>query len=197
MSKEYWEEQFEIRGNDPYVWLDYALGFRYTAEVLLDHLGSTHLNQPPGLRPVDTRGVVMSIMLLLGLAIENAIKGIDVAKKGDLTDRKKLNTSLWKSHKGHGIGVFIRSILPISSAEAELVDRLQEHILWAGRYPIPIESTKYYAAKHPNHKMKFSTGDVDVALGLFQRLEQELQNAAGGKDYGGRSWSSPASIWRR
>jgi hypothetical protein len=150
------EEFYELRGRDPHVWLEYALSLMYSAEVLRDHLLS-RMEVPPGLRRVETLGLVHSTMLLLGLAAENLIKGVYVAQNPCIVTREKLDRSLWTSDGGHGLKDFARSLLKLEPEEVERLGRLQEHLVWAGRYPIPTKSSRYYNSEHPQGMLKFHT----------------------------------------
>ncbi len=78
-----------------------------------------------------------STLLLLGLAFEDLIKGVDIARDPSLVNLKSLNRSLWKDDSGHAIRKFAKSLMTLDSDEEELLDRLQEAVVWAGRFPIP------------------------------------------------------------
>jgi hypothetical protein len=176
MSKAQSEEFYELRGRDLHVWLEYARSLQYSAEVLRDHLLS-RMDVPPVLRRVETLGLVHSTMLLLGLAAENLIKGVYVAQNPGLVTREKLDRSLWTSDGGHGIKDFARSLLTLEPEEVELLGRLQEHVVWAGRYPIPTKSSRYYDSEHPQDMLKFNTIDFQMAERLFEKLIVEMDRA--------------------
>jgi hypothetical protein len=55
--------------------------------------------------------------------------------------------------------------------EEELLDRLQEYIVWAGRFPIPTNSGRYHQNLSPVNKHHFGTADVVIADHLFAKFE--------------------------
>jgi hypothetical protein len=127
-----------------------------------------------GPRRIEQNGLFHSIMLLLGLSFENLIKGVFVASHPTLVTKDKLDRSLWKSDGGHGLRDLATSVATLTADELSLLDRLQEHVVWAGRYPIPTSATRYHNSLYPVHKMQFSTRDITVAKQLFERLEGKL-----------------------
>src|SRR5687767_5965269 len=115
------EELYELSGKEALIWLEKAEGHRYCAKILKGHLlemvgGKT----PAWTRRVETLGVVSSVLLLLGLAFENLIKGVYVAQNPRLVDRKRLDRSLWQSDGGHGIADFAKNLMRLTPEEEEL-----------------------------------------------------------------------------
>ena len=168
------DEQYKLLGQESLQWLEKAQGLKYCAEILKTHLLEI-VNAPPASRRVETLGVVNSTLLLLGLAFENLIKGVKIAQNPNLVDQDRFDIRLWRREDGgHGITTLAKSLLTLTSYEEELLDRLQEHILWAGRFPIPLTSVRYHDSHSPINKHQLSTADFDVANRLFDRLEKEL-----------------------
>ena len=170
-------EQYKRIGEEPLMWLEKAQGLRYCAIVLKDHLISLVVDDRsrPGSRRIETNGVFSSTLLLLGLAFENLIKGVDVARDPSLVNLKSIDLRLWKGDAGHAIRDFAKSLIPLDPAEEELLDRLQESIFWAGRFPIPKKSVRYYQSHNPVNKHQLSTDDFATADRLFEKLEQQLR----------------------
>lgn len=158
------------------MWLEKAQGLRYCAEMLNTHLLEDLINSPPASRRVEMNGVVSSTLLLLGLAFENLIKGVDVARDPNLVNLDRLDLRLWRHEDGgHGIRNFAKSLVTLDTDEEELLDRLQESIFWAGRFPIPVKSERYYESHSPVNKHRLSTADFSVVARLFEKLEAELR----------------------
>jgi hypothetical protein len=113
-------------------------------------------------------------MLLLGLAFENLIKGVYVARNPALVDRTRLDRSPWQADSGHGIRDFAKTLTRLEPDEEELLDRLQEYLVWAGRFPIPTKSGRYHQNRSPVNKQRVSTDDLDTAHRLLEKLKELL-----------------------
>jgi len=171
------EAQYERTGQEALIWLEKAEGLRYCAGILKDHLLEmvNNPNSDPLSRRVETLGVMSSTLLLLGLAFENLIKGVDIARDPSLVNLRSLNRSLWKDDSGHAIRKFAKSLMTLDSDEEELLDRLQEAVVWASRFPIPTNSPRYHASLNPVNKQQVSpANDFDVADRLFDKLKELL-----------------------
>jgi len=169
------EELYELSGKEALMWLEKAQGHRYCAGILKNHvLEMVGNNTPAWSRRIETLGVVSSTLLLLGLAFENLIKGVYVARNPTLVDRTRLDRSLWKADGGHGITDFAKALMKLAPEEEELLDRLQEYVVWAGRFPIPTKSGRYHQNLSPVNKHQFSTADFEVADRLFEKLKERL-----------------------
>jgi hypothetical protein len=169
------EELYERSGKDALIWLEKAEGHRYSARILKNQLlEMVSDNTPAWSRRIETLGVVSSTLLLLGLAFENLIKGVYVARNPTLVDRTRLDRSLWQSDSGHGIATFAKTLMTLTPEEDELLDRLQEYVVWAGRFPIPTKSGRYHQNLSPVNKHQFSTADFETADRLFEKLKEQL-----------------------
>ena len=168
------DELYELSGKEALIWLEKAQGLRYCAGILKDKLLEMWKDTPPASRRIETLGVVSSTLLLLGLTFENLIKGVYVARNPALVDRSRLDRSLWQSDGGHGITEFAKALMKLAPEEEELMDRLQEYVVWAGRFPIPTKSGRYHQNLNPVNKQQFSTVDFEVADNLFDKLKEQL-----------------------
>jgi hypothetical protein len=162
---------YRLLGSEPRVWHEQAEGLLHCAVVLCDHLIARH-DVPPTDRRVETNGLVNSIMLLLGLSIENAVKGAYIARHPELVTREKLNQSLWNGDGGHALRLFAARLIQLTVREADLLDRLQEHVVWAGRYPIPLKANRFYRTREPVNRRTFHMADIDLARSLIYRLQR-------------------------
>jgi hypothetical protein len=176
MSEEQSNEIYALKDADPRVWFEQGLGLFRAAEVLRDHLMSVR-NVPPAARRVETLGLVHAVMLLLGLSLENAIKGACIAITPRTVTGDGMETSSWKhgGHGGHGIRNLAKSVTVLSEAEDELLNRLLEHIVWAGRYPVPTNPGRYHHSQHPKNLQTLKPSDFPVARRLLERLRELLK----------------------
>lgn len=143
------------------------------------HAGAVQLleNMP---RNNDVRATDFSIgslkgtLLLLGFAVENALKGVIVAentpsiKEGRVEVRKLFGDpsqqhDLVKLHDKTG-----KNFL---SADPNLLEKLTAIICWAGRYPAPIKMGHFDSAVKLNPRSLVIPCDVDLVLKLIEDCE--------------------------
>jgi hypothetical protein len=159
---------YELLEDDPFSWLEHAKGAQMSAELIRTALDAIMpLSQTlPSIREKKV-AYSHSFMLLTAIAFENLLKGLAVAKK----------PKSWRS-AGHRIAALAKKITTTSSAELDLLERLEEYLVWAGRYLIPM-TAKQYAEKRDRRKLR--TADRKIAAAFFERLADELiQNARSG-----------------
>ncbi len=144
----------------PEAWRRTAIGLKRSADIIwkqwfgiFSRLGGGKTAKATPQEVGDVYFLLPSFLLLSGLAIENALKGLLISKEPSIVDSKiKWEVSLG----GHDLGGLFKSngFLPTDD-EQEFLDALTQAVLWAGRYPVP---------KH--HANKFEFG---IPLGPFLR----------------------------
>jgi hypothetical protein len=77
-----------------------------------------------------------------GLAVENAAKAALVARDPTvITNRGTIDKAKFGLGGGHGLRSIAQSVLSsLSRDEQMLLDKLQEYVVWAGRYTIPMNA---------------------------------------------------------
>lgn len=165
-------EPFVLRGKDPQAWLEQAAGHRIIAEMARKRLWELSASkEPPHLRRVETLACMRTYMMLMGFAFENVAKAVLITRDHRIVSSIKLGK--WPTNRsGHGLIALFKAILPKVSPEEEyLLLRLEEYVVWAGRYPIPRTSKEYKAAEEGK---RFTLGAPDVKRieGMFSRLEK-------------------------
>jgi hypothetical protein len=176
MSKTQSDTLYELIGQDPQSWVETALGLKYASRLMRNLLLSI-VGVPPASRRVETLGLVHSAMLLLGLAFENLLKSIYVGQNPSLVTRDRLNPVGGRSDGGHNLRKLASALTALESDEADLLTRLQEHVVWAGRYPIPTKSSRYHDSNQPHTKVQFNpAADFAVADRLFAKLTARLES---------------------
>ncbi len=154
------EDDYSLREQDPYLWLEEARGARLAADVLYSALkGVMPKSQTePGVREKKL-AYMHSFMLLTALAFENLLKGVAVIHKPDGWKRK--------GRGGHDIYNHACEYTDLSQTEADLLKRLEEYLVWAGRYIIPKKPSHYASGRK---LLKFKSNDPCVISQLFDRL---------------------------
>lgn len=107
-------------------------------------------------------------LMLAGLALENLAKAIGVSRKPELAEP---NSQGKIANLGHiRRSLFARLEIDLADDEAELVDRLEPFVRWAGRYPTPLSAQEL--AGQRSFVIPCDPAAIDA---LFARLQAELQ----------------------
>ena len=170
------EEMYELLGQSPLIWLQQAEFLKMSASLILDKFNEI-LPVPqaiPGIREQKV-AFVDSFMLLMGLSFENIIKGAHTAKTPSLLIEDRL--AVWRRHrKGHGISTLIRLIISVTPEEENLLQRLEEYAFWAGRYPIPTNTTQY--SKAQSLRSFIPKRDPALCEKIFEQLASFIRSNA-------------------
>jgi hypothetical protein len=128
--------------------------------------------------------------LLMGLALENMVKGILVARDSSLVSGGKLSRDLTGSHDL--LALFNKVGLELSAEDRDLLRRLGECVLWAGRYPVPKSEDGRTRRPIPGRRGLFEPGTVlpeeEVRItDLWEKLNKVIASDPRCPKY--RSWS--------
>lgn len=180
-DRKQFEETFALVGADPGAWLEQGRGMKIAAQPILQgFLGI--LNEPPSRPGVRLQKLahVNAYMLLMGLAFENVLKAIAV-KSGRLTVKSELTFRRPEPGKsGHSLTGLARILdldPKLTTTEHEYLQRLEEFLWWAGRYPIP-KKPGSYAESHATSRLSFKTTDPGLGEKLFDKLASLIEQSA-------------------
>jgi hypothetical protein len=110
-------------------------------------------------------------MMLYGLAAENLIKAIIVAKNPSLASEGALPR--WFTNHNL-VGLAKHAGLPVSHSQEHLLKRLREFVE-CGKYPVGL-----CEGQGRSTWVSFGSSDSNDAWQLLEYLEKELQRASGG-----------------
>jgi hypothetical protein len=121
------------------------------------------------------------VVLLLAFAVENLLKGLFVAATspaGNVKSLKELNIP-GRSHELETIAEAIEtiSLTAFSDEERELLQALEHHIHWAGRYPSATHIDNILSTRQDGTFKKFMLqypNDHFGIVALYDRLERQL-----------------------
>jgi hypothetical protein len=103
--------------------------------------------------------------LLYAFAIENAVKGLCVARDPSLAENEKLPKFL----KQHELNTLIAETgVQMSDAELRFLDKVTHVIKWAGRYPVAENISQHKEGIHPIHS-------PDRILGSSEDANEKLR----------------------
>ena len=138
MPKHFANKKYRLACEDPYLWIRKAREVRRAADLIWAQF---HKELKEFTAGVDSDEPFTGdvAMMLYGLVIENLLKGA-LALKGRAS-KQNGNFDL-KSHALEDLSISL--LLPLCPEERELLERLENFIEWAGRYPIPLYSESLY-----------------------------------------------------
>jgi hypothetical protein len=116
-----------------------------------------------------------SYLLLVGMAYENLIKGILVGRDSSVVSHEFISNKLLP-RGGHGIAEGAKKVCNLSNAEFNLLRRLEEYLVWAGQYTMPLKSEVFHSSQTPENLRSFSWADFKLIDKLFDRLAEILDN---------------------
>jgi hypothetical protein len=135
---------FATYARNPQTWVFAARRQLAVADVLFGHLAARRMS--PDTSVEERSGCYAAAYMHAGLAIEKAAKAVLVSRDPSLVrqdgtlDRKKLGPN-----GGHGVRALAIAALPcLTAQDGTLLAKLEEHVLWAGRYTIPMNAAVLY-----------------------------------------------------
>jgi hypothetical protein len=116
--------------------------FTKEAEEGIGPIASWHTASEEELgKEVTDISLITEYCLLMGYALENLLKGILMAEHPEYFKPDSKITDI-SSH--NLISLCKRCSLQITADEEELLIKLTDHILWVGKYPVPLELSGMY-----------------------------------------------------
>jgi hypothetical protein len=163
---------FECNMESPEAWLNAAWKLKRAAEEIdtFSLLGRGFSNHTAKGRDAELLLLMPVYRLLMGLSFENLLKGIIVAHGKPAGSKGKLD----KSFKEHEISKLLEQLdtnkCALISEEREILKELQQYVIWAGRYPIPLTAKNYQIA------LAYSSEKHRKELILWERLAEHLKD---------------------
>jgi hypothetical protein len=161
---------FAVYARRPATWLEGSRRHLAVYEVLSDRLES--LNMQSGRSQDEFSGCFYAAYLHAGLAVENAVKAFLVVKdptiiEGGRIDRKKLG-----DRSGHSFVELTERILgSLSQTERDVLFKLEEHVVWAGKYTVPMKAEILYDQQQMNVLRNAPMNERELIRGLVARLQ--------------------------
>jgi hypothetical protein len=159
------QDHYTQRAKTVWRWHEHARKFICAANRLVDSFEAT-LNPPAGPIPEEHSHTSFEpIMMLFGVAVENLLKALLIAKGTTPVSDGELNKKL----KGHNLTAFAEeAAITLSQRERQLLKCLQDFIE-SGKYPIGTKATSGQGArifKHPS--------DFEDTWALLQKLDDDV-----------------------
>ena len=115
--------------------------------------------------------VIRPMMLLAALVLELLLKSKLASEAGSITSKGK-----W-SHTSHALLDLAQTTdVVLTSAEQDLVERLEAFLEWAGKYPVPLEPTKMAPRTEPSGGFGLLTTSKSSDRETWTRLVRRLRD---------------------
>jgi hypothetical protein len=116
-------------------------------------------------------------LLVLGYCIENLIKGLCIQKEGAFKNNGEFR---FKNHKL--LDLLDKVDIHLSDEEIELTERLEQFIIWAGKYPGPLVYSDLMPRTLSNGgfaplESVCIPKDYEIAIKLVDKLETSLKDS--------------------
>jgi hypothetical protein len=173
---EYQTDDFNAYARNPETWLLAARRHLAVAEVLMDRVAALTLKQS---RPFEEfSGCFYAAFFHAGVAVENATKAVLVSRDPSIVSNGSLDRRKLGGKGGHGSLALVCSVLnDLSDSERRLLVKLQEYVVWAGKYTVPM-SGKFLYDQEIVDIMRFSPADERETLrSLIMRLFAQVVRA--------------------
>lgn len=109
-------------------------------------------------------------LILVGLAIENALKGLLIGDNPSLVSPAGVSKTIL-GRGGHGIRRGMDQYVTLTGEESEVVTRLEEFLVWAAKYPVPISVDTLKNAESNSLRMHTSS-DPETLDRVFSKLSR-------------------------
>jgi hypothetical protein len=167
---------FKTIGRDPLIWRNHARRLKLIAKTLEPGLRKSLKNDQRLEKDREEKMAYIEVyMLLMGLSFENLIKGIVIAKNPELVSESKGESKLMGELKTHKLSQLARRHLDITKKGLDIIERLEEFVIWGGRYPIPASSHHYFKSAQPRNLRSLNSDDPENFERLFAGLEYVLE----------------------
>lgn len=139
-------------------------------------LWSTLLERDPVVSERDNRrniGAMKGALLLLGLAVENALKGVYVHKEKPDISRDKLSSKHFHEQPHDLIDIANRLNLSLTTEHKNLLERLTRCVQWQSKYRAPLKKVDLDRAE----------GDLTLSSTDFDKVEKMIEELQGQSGY--------------
>jgi len=160
---------FTTYARNPETWLLCARRHLAVAELLFKRVAELRMQQDHSID--EFSGCHYAGYLHAGLAVENAAKAGLISNDPSIVlpgglDREKLGKRM-----GHGLLGLVESVLEgLSEIERRLLTKLEEHVVWAGKYTVPMKADVLYDDAALNTMRSSPLNEWKILQSLIARL---------------------------
>lgn len=163
------EKDFALYARRPGTWLDGSRRHLAVYEVLSDRLMA--LRMQSGRSQDELSGCFYAAYLHAGLAIENAVKAWLILQDPTIVDRGKVDRRKLGDRSGHAFVDLAERILgSLSETERHVLFKLEEHVVWAGKYTVPMTANILYDQKSMQRLRTAPMDEREIVRSLITRI---------------------------
>ena len=167
---------FEQAIEKPEIWLSHSWQLYYSGLMLSEQFRldfenpKIHGNSHDGHKQV---GYMSSAQLLIGLAVENALKGAIISKQPKLVENGKFDIKkIGGGKNNHGLNDLAENAqISMSPSRKDLLDRLTIYVIWAGKYGAPFKEIDYKNAQQKKSLTLKFPSDLTIAREIIEECE--------------------------
>lgn len=168
---------FAVYAFNPEKWVLGARRQLAVADLLFDRIAALRWQESKFFE--EFSGCHYASFMHAGFAVENAVKAELISRDPTIVlpngtlDGKKLGPK-----GGHGLRALVSSVLSdLTKEDQDILLKLEEHVIWAGRYTVPMKATVLYDHAVMN-ALRLSPADERARLKtLITRLLEQVGHA--------------------
>ena len=154
----------------PETWLFGSRSHLAVFELLCDRLDSLRMQST---KPLDEfSGCFYAAYLHAGLAVENAVKASLLARDPTIVELGKINRKKLGERSGHAFVKMAETMLgSLSEKERLVLVKLEEHVVWAGKYTVPMQADVLYNQESMQVLRTAPMNERELIRSLVTRLQ--------------------------
>jgi hypothetical protein len=144
------QREFEIRYRYPLLWLNRAERHLYSARIIYKEIKKLLSKKSARNDNFDQkyRSLSETYLFLIGIAMENLIKGLIISKEPVIKDLTELKSKYGWNDKHDLSSMIMKNFNFLDKDEKDTISRVEEYVKWAGKYPLtkkamPINGVDY------------------------------------------------------
>lgn len=160
-------------------WMRQAAQFFAAAEVLVTDFSLLAGSPQTELSLARRVGCMKATLLLLAVAVENALKAVRVAGGHIVIENGRVKrSSLGGGAAGHDLSQLAREVgMIVSESEHDLLVRLTTIALWAGKYQQPLNDADYQHSRNYNPRTITLPDDMTTVRSILRKCEELVPRA--------------------
>ena len=168
---------FDRYASNPETWIFEASCHLSVWKILSAH--TEKLLMEGGYQVEEYSGCRKAALFHAGIAIENALKANLVRQDKSIISNGVVDKSKFGNKSGHGLVELANRVLPkLSDKELRLLRKLEENVVWAGKYSVPSKAERLYDREVKTNLRLSFYGETEVLQGLYDTLVRLIQNTA-------------------
>lgn len=168
---------FAAYARNPETWVLGARRQLAVAELLFDRVAALRSQASKFFE--EFSGCYYGSFMHAGFAVENAVKAVLIFRDPTIVlSNGKLDGKKLGPKGGHGLRALVGSVLSgLTNEDQDLLLKLEEHVIWAGRYTVPMKAVVLYDNAVMN-VLRLSPADERARLKtLIDRLLAQVGHA--------------------